>query len=124
MRSPFAHGRVKHPRSGLWRLLARRRFGPLFATNVLGVFNDNLFKTAMLILAAYGLYRAAPAKAALLAPVATGVFILPFFLFSALAGQVADAWERVAAGAGGQAGGGRDHGAGAGWASSSSPSAC
>lgn len=75
-------------------LVARRRFGPLFATNVLGVFNDNLFKTALLILAAYGLYRAAPAKAALLAPVATGVFILPFFLFSALAGQVADAWER------------------------------
>ncbi len=77
------------------RLLARRRFGPLFATNLLGVFNDNLFKTALLILAAYGLYRAAPEKAALLAPVATGVFILPFFLFSALAGQVADAWERA-----------------------------
>ena len=76
-------------------LFANRRFAPLFATNVLGVFNDNLFKTGLLVLASYGLYRADPAKAALLATIATGVFIAPFFLFSALAGQIADAWERT-----------------------------
>ena len=76
-------------------LLAKRRFAPLFVTNLLGVFNDNLFKTALLVLASYGIYRADPARSALLGTVATGVFILPFFLFSALAGQVADAWERT-----------------------------
>jgi len=76
-------------------LLTKRRFAPLFLTNLLGVFNDNLFKTGLLIMASYGLYRADPSKAAMLGTVATGVFILPFFLFSALAGQIADAWERA-----------------------------
>ena len=76
-------------------LLTKRRFAPLFATNLLDVVNDNLFKTGLLIMASYGLYRALPNMAAMLATVATGVFILPFFLFSALGGQVADAWERA-----------------------------
>ncbi|MEO6341195.1 MAG: MFS transporter, partial [Caulobacteraceae bacterium] len=76
-------------------LLAKRRFGPLFAASVLGAFNDNLFKTSLIIMASYGLYRAEPDKAAMLASIATGLFILPFFLFSALAGQMADAWERA-----------------------------
>jgi acyl-[acyl-carrier-protein]-phospholipid O-acyltransferase / long-chain-fatty-acid--[acyl-carrier-protein] ligase len=75
-------------------LLTKRRFAPLFVTNLLDVFNDNMFKTALLILASYGLYRAHPDRAAMLATVATGLFILPFFLFSAMAGQVADAWDR------------------------------
>ena len=76
-------------------LLTKRRFAPLFVTNLLGTFNDNLFKTALLMLASYGLYRADPAKAALPAGVATGLYILPFFMFSALAGQMADAFERT-----------------------------
>jgi acyl-[acyl-carrier-protein]-phospholipid O-acyltransferase/long-chain-fatty-acid--[acyl-carrier-protein] ligase len=76
-------------------LLTKRRFAPLFVTNLLGVFNDNLFKTGLLMLASYGLYRADPARSAMLATVATGLFVLPFFLFSALAGQIADAWERT-----------------------------
>lgn len=76
-------------------LLGERCFAPLFVTNLLGVFNDNLFKTALLVMSSYDIYRAAPAQAALLASVATGVFIAPFFLFSALAGQVADAFERA-----------------------------
>ena len=76
-------------------LLTKRRFAPLFVTNLLDAFNDNLFKTALLILASYGLFRADPGKAAMLATVATGLFILPFFLFSALAGQIADARERA-----------------------------
>jgi acyl-[acyl-carrier-protein]-phospholipid O-acyltransferase/long-chain-fatty-acid--[acyl-carrier-protein] ligase len=75
-------------------LLGKRRFGPLLATSMLGAFNDNLFKTALVVLATYGLFRAAPEQAALLASIATGLFILPFFLFSALAGQIADGWER------------------------------
>jgi len=76
-------------------LLSKRRFAPLFVTNLLDAFNDNLFKTGLLMLASYGLYRADPARAALLATEATGLFIAPFFLFSALAGQLADAWERT-----------------------------
>ena len=76
-------------------LLTKRRFAPLFLTNLLGVFNDNLFKTGLLITASYTLFRADPTKAALLATIATGLFVLPFFLFSALAGQIADAWERA-----------------------------
>jgi acyl-[acyl-carrier-protein]-phospholipid O-acyltransferase / long-chain-fatty-acid--[acyl-carrier-protein] ligase len=76
-------------------LLTKRRFAPLFVTNLIDVFNDNLFKTALLMLASYGVYRADPAKAASLATLATGVFILPFFLFSALAGQIADTFDRA-----------------------------
>ena len=75
-------------RSGVG-LLATRRFAPLFVTNVLDAFNDNLFKTALLISASYGIYRADPAAGERLAVLATGVFVLPFFALSALAGQVA-----------------------------------
>jgi acyl-[acyl-carrier-protein]-phospholipid O-acyltransferase/long-chain-fatty-acid--[acyl-carrier-protein] ligase len=56
----------------------------------LGAFNDNLLKFAMLFLANFGLYAAQPDKAKMLAAVATGLFILPYFLFSALGGQIAD----------------------------------
>ncbi len=76
-------------------LLIRRSFAPLFFTNVLDAFNDNLFKTALLIDASYGVYRADPAAGERLALVATGVFVLPFFALSALAGQVADRFDRA-----------------------------
>ncbi len=76
-------------------LLGKRRFGPLFAVQFLGAFNDNLLKFALLFLANFGLYAAEPAKAEMLATVATGLFILPYFLFSAIAGQIADAWDKA-----------------------------
>ncbi|MEA3010983.1 MAG: acyl-[acyl-carrier-protein]-phospholipid O-acyltransferase [Sphingomonadales bacterium] len=76
-------------------LLGKRRFGPLFAVQFLGAFNDNLLKFALLFLANFGLYAAQPAKAEMLATVATGLFILPYFLFSALAGQIADSWDKA-----------------------------
>ncbi len=76
-------------------LLGKRRFAPLFVVQFLGAFNDNLFKFALLFLANFSLYRAEPDKAELLATVATGLFILPYFLFSALAGQLADAWDKA-----------------------------
>jgi acyl-[acyl-carrier-protein]-phospholipid O-acyltransferase/long-chain-fatty-acid--[acyl-carrier-protein] ligase len=75
-------------------LLAKRRFGPIFAVQFLGAFNDNLLKFALLFMANFGIHAAAPEKAEMLATVATGVFILPYFLFSSLAGQVADAWDK------------------------------
>src|SRR5688572_24922400 len=76
-------------------LLGKRRFGPLFAVQFLGAFNDNLLKFALLFLATFGLYAAEPAKAEMLATVATGLFILPYFVFSAVAGQIADAWDKA-----------------------------
>ncbi|WP_243455723.1 acyl-[ACP]--phospholipid O-acyltransferase [Sphingosinicella sp. BN140058] len=76
-------------------LLGKRRFGPLFAVQFLGAFNDNLLKFALLFLANFGLYRAEPDKAEMLATIATGLFILPYFLFSALAGQLADSTDKA-----------------------------
>ena len=76
-------------------LLAKRRFGPIFVVQFLGAFNDNLLKFALLFLANFGLYAAAPDKAKMLAAVATGLFILPYFLFSALAGQLADTIDKA-----------------------------
>ena len=76
-------------------LLVRRRFAPIFVVQFLGAFNDNLLKFAMLFLANFALYAAEPAKAELLATVATGLFILPYFLFSSIAGQLADAHDKA-----------------------------
>lgn len=71
------------------RLLARRNFLPLFITQFLNAFNDNLYKTAMVMLVTYAIY-ADPTKEAVFNAAAGGIFILPFFLFSALSGQLAD----------------------------------
>jgi acyl-[acyl-carrier-protein]-phospholipid O-acyltransferase/long-chain-fatty-acid--[acyl-carrier-protein] ligase len=76
-------------------LLTKRRFAPLFAVQFLGAFNDNLLKFALLFLANFTLYRAEPDKAELLATIATGLFMAPYFLFSALAGQIADARDKA-----------------------------
>jgi acyl-[acyl-carrier-protein]-phospholipid O-acyltransferase/long-chain-fatty-acid--[acyl-carrier-protein] ligase len=76
-------------------LLAKRRYGPLFVVQFLGAFNDNVLKFAMLLLANFTLYAAQPEKSAMLATIATGLFILPYFLFSALAGQIADALDKA-----------------------------
>ncbi len=76
-------------------LLGKRRFAPLFVVQFLGAFNDNLLKFALLFLANFVLFQAEPSKAELLATIATGLFILPYFLFSALAGQIADACDKA-----------------------------
>jgi acyl-[acyl-carrier-protein]-phospholipid O-acyltransferase/long-chain-fatty-acid--[acyl-carrier-protein] ligase len=76
-------------------LLARRRFLPIFATQFLGAFNDNLFRSAMLFLVAFRILRGNPDQAALVAVIAGGVFILPYFLFSSLAGQLADRIDKA-----------------------------
>jgi acyl-[acyl-carrier-protein]-phospholipid O-acyltransferase/long-chain-fatty-acid--[acyl-carrier-protein] ligase len=67
-------------------LLRTRRFLPLFLTQALGALNDNLFKNALVVLI---LYRADEGGAAMVA-LAGGLFILPYVLFSSLAGQLAD----------------------------------
>ena len=76
-------------------LLGKRRFAPLFVVQFLGAFNDNLLKFALLFLANFGLYAAAPGKAEMLATIATGLFILPYFLFSSIAGQIADTMDKA-----------------------------
>jgi len=70
-------------------LLRSRRFLPLFSTQFLGAFNDSLFKQAVVLFVTYQLYSN-PAKEFQFSAIAQGLFILPFFLFSALAGQLAD----------------------------------
>ncbi len=75
-------------------LLRTRRFLPIFTTQFLGAFNDNLFRTAMVMLVIYGIYRDAEQEATFSA-IAGGLFILPFFLLSALAGQLADSTDKA-----------------------------
>jgi MFS family permease len=75
-------------------LLRKRRFLPLFVTQFLGAFNDNLFRTAMVMLVIYGIYRS-EAQETIFSAIAGGLFIAPFFLFSALAGQLADAMDKA-----------------------------
>ena len=75
-------------------LLRERRFLPLFVTQFLGAFNDNLFRTSMVMLVIYGIYRDAEQEAAFSA-IAGALFILPFFLLSALSGQLADATDKA-----------------------------
>ncbi len=73
-------------------LFASRRLGPLLATQALGALNDNLFKNALVVMV---LFQAAATGPALVAA-AGGVFILPYVLLSATAGQVADRFEKAA----------------------------
>ena len=75
-------------------LLKERRFLPLFATQFLGAFNDNLFKNALVFFVTYYVYNSVSAETSFSA-LATGIFILPFFLFSGLAGQLADSHDKA-----------------------------
>jgi MFS family permease len=75
-------------------LFRARRFLPLFATQFLGAFNDSLFKQAVVLFVTYQLYSN-PAKEFQFSAIAQGLFILPFFLFSALSGQLADDHDKA-----------------------------
>jgi 1-acyl-sn-glycerol-3-phosphate acyltransferase len=76
-----------------FRLLGTRRFLPFFLTQFLGAFNDNLFRNAVVVSITFGA-TVAGRDAGILSNVAQGLFILPFFLFSALSGQLADKYEK------------------------------
>ena len=76
-------------------LLGTRRFLPLFISQALGAFNDNVFKNALVILITYSLATQADMNAGLMVTAAAGIFILPFFLFSATAGQLADKHDKA-----------------------------
>jgi len=78
----------------LFHLFKTRRFWPLFLTQFLGAANDNLFKNALVILILYRLGQGGGINPQILVTAAAGIFILPFFLFSANAGQLADKFEK------------------------------
>lgn len=81
--------------SGQFGLLKEKRFAPFFVTQFLGAFNDNLFKNALVVLLTFQAAQWTTLKVELLANLAAGVFILPFFLFSATAGQLADKYDKA-----------------------------
>ena len=74
----------------LWR---EKSFFPLLATQFLGAFNDNLFKNSLMVFVAYKLV-AETQSVNIYANMAAGIFILPYFLFSAFAGLLADKYSR------------------------------
>lgn len=75
-------------------LLSSKYFAPLFWTQFLGAFNDNVYKNALIILITINAPSYTSISVDLLIPLCGGIFILPFFLFSALAGQLADKFEK------------------------------
>jgi acyl-[acyl-carrier-protein]-phospholipid O-acyltransferase / long-chain-fatty-acid--[acyl-carrier-protein] ligase len=76
-------------------LIKSRRFLPLFLTQFLGAFNNNFFKNALVILMTYRAAEKISVDPRILVTAAAGIFILPFFLFSATAGQLADKFGKA-----------------------------
>lgn len=78
-----------------FQLLAQRRFAPFFWTQFLGAGNDNIFKFAFTVLATYHAAEWGGMDSKLAGPIIGGLFILPFMLFSATAGQLADKYDKA-----------------------------
>lgn len=78
-----------------FKLLAQRRFLPFFGAQALGAFNDNVYKNTLVIVATYQAASYTKLAPALLTNVAAGLFILPFVLFSGMAGQLADRYDKA-----------------------------
>jgi MFS family permease len=77
-----------------FKLIREKRFLPFFCTQFLGALNDNVFKTALITMAVFHTADLTNVSGAVLATLLPGIFILPFFLFSATAGQIADKCEK------------------------------
>lgn len=77
-----------------FELLKTKRFLPYFLTQALGAFNDNIFKNSLMLLMAFTAANNLPLSTDILMNLAAGLFILPFFLFSASAGVLADNIEK------------------------------
>jgi 1-acyl-sn-glycerol-3-phosphate acyltransferase len=75
-----------------FELLRQRRFLPFFITQCLGAFNDNVYRLAIIGLLGY--LAVSPADKTLYTNLAPAIFILPYFLFSATAGQIAEKLEK------------------------------
>ena len=81
------------PGHSQFALLRQRRFLPFFVTQCFGAFNDNVFRQAIIGLLFW--MQASPADRTLYASLAPAIFILPYFLFSATAGQIAEKLEKA-----------------------------
>ena len=79
---------------GQLHLLRTRRFLPLFISQFVGAANDNVFKSALVILITYRLAGASSIESPILVAITEALLLLPFFLFSASAGQLADKFEK------------------------------
>jgi 1-acyl-sn-glycerol-3-phosphate acyltransferase len=82
--------------SSQFQLMRERRFRPFFFTQFLGAFNDNVFKTALITLVTFKAGQLTELDGKTLATLLPGLFILPFFLFSATSGQIADKFDKAA----------------------------
>ena len=82
--------------NGQFDLLTQRRFAPFFWTQFLGAGNDNIFKFAFSVLATFLAAEWGGLDAKLAGPVIGGLFILPFVIFSATCGQLADKYDKAA----------------------------
>ncbi|MBF0125332.1 MAG: glycerol acyltransferase, partial [Magnetococcales bacterium] len=76
-------------------LLRTNRFAPLFVTQFLGALNDNVIKNALVVMLTFHSASWTTLMPEVLANLAAGIFILPFFLFSATAGQLADKFDKA-----------------------------
>ena len=76
------------------KLLSSKRFRPFFLTQLMGAFNDNLYKNGLTIFVAFQAANISQQQSNTLVNIAAGLFILPFFLFSPIAGQLADKYEK------------------------------
>jgi len=76
------------------KLLSSPRFRPFFLTQLLGAFNDNLYKNGLTVFIAFQAANISKDESNLKVNIAAGLFILPFFLFSPIAGQLADKFEK------------------------------
>ena len=79
---------------GQFYLFSQRRFLPFFITQFLGALNDNLFKNALLVIVVSSA-SASASNTNFLTNLAAGLFILPYFLFSTTAGQLADKYDKA-----------------------------
>ena len=82
-------------KSNQFKLLKQRRYLPFFITQFLGAFNDNLFKNALVIMFSFSAVSIMGLNSDILINFAAVIFILPFFLFSASAGQLADKFDNA-----------------------------
>lgn len=78
-----------------FRLLTQRRFGPFFTTQLAGAFNDSFLKQLIVLLVTFHTADYTHLSTGLVTNLAAGLFILPFVLFSAFAGQLADRYEKA-----------------------------
>jgi 1-acyl-sn-glycerol-3-phosphate acyltransferase len=95
LRVTLSHKKVADMSDSQFRLLTERRYAPFFATQALGALNDNLLKNALVILATYHAAEFTRLNPNVLTQIAGGLYILPFLLFSATAGQLADKYDKA-----------------------------